>query len=94
MQEMKISKAFLSIDIAFALIIMSFAFILLLIIQNDISQEMQREDISDIQNTNQYLFDMIKVDRGRNHMLSTNKQIQYQLKLYETQGKIKLYYFE
>ncbi len=53
------NKAFLSIDIAFALVIMSLAFIVVLHIQNEISKDISTNDIQKLQEANNNLLSNI-----------------------------------
>ncbi len=78
---------FLSIDIAFSLLIMSFAFILLLQAQQAITQQLHTHDIQNLYEANTNLFNNIAQNKCQKHTLTTKQKHTYNLCLIEGKAK-------
>lgn len=81
---MKKSEAFITIDIAFSLLILSFAFVLLLQAQNAITKNLQISDITNFQKANENLFHNIAKSACKNHTITTKKNHTYALCMIES----------
>lgn len=90
------SSGFLSVDIIFSLVIMSFSFIILFQVQLDITKEIQRKDVQDFGISNQHLLNNIKLSTSQNKIITTNNKKQYNVSFFETNvgDEIKIYYFK
>lgn len=90
------SSGFLSVDIIFSLVIMSFSFIILFQVQLDITKEIQRKDVQDFGISNQHLLNNIKLNTSQNKIITTNNKKQYNVSFFETNvgDEIKIYYFK
>lgn len=86
---------FLSVDIAFSLLIMSFAFILLLKAQSIISKQLNTHDIQNLQKASDNLFDNIKQNKCQQYTLTTKQNHKYKMCLIDGRGKydINLRYY-
>lgn len=97
----KYSNGFLSIDIAFGLVIMSFAFVILYYIQLDISREIARDDINALSKANHKMLHNIQTNNGINRTIITNSNKKYNVKFFEAdsmpttsiQNNIMLHYY-
>lgn len=89
-------RGFLSVDIAFSLLIMSFAFILLLQAQNIITKQLNTHDIQNLQAANDNLFNNIKQNKCQQHTLTTKQSHTYKVCLIEgkAQNNITLRYYK
>lgn len=77
--RIRIAKAFLSIDIAFALLIMSSTFLMLFVIQNDISKQINSQDITKFEQANQDLLHNLIQQKSQIITLKTlNKTYRFQ----------------
>lgn len=90
------SSGFLSVDIIFSLVIMSFSFIILFQVQLDITKEIQRKDVQDFGISNQHLLNNIKLNTSQNKIITTNNKKQYNVSFFETNAgdEIKIYYLK
>lgn len=88
-------RGFLSVDIAFSLLIMSFAFILLLQAQNIITKQLNTHDIQNLQVANDNLFNNITQNKCQQHTLTTKQNHTYKVCLIEgkEQHNITLRYY-
>ncbi|MWV62657.1 hypothetical protein DCO58_02995 [Helicobacter saguini] len=88
------SKAFLSIDIAFALVIMSLGFVILLYVQSDIAKVLQNNDIQKISESNLSLKQILNT-KGQTQTLTTQSGRQVAVEFFTTNtNEITLHYYK
>lgn len=93
------SAGFLSIDVAFGIVIMSFSFIILLSVQNDISNELQNNDIQSLSIANKNLLHNIRTNAAHKQTLTTNSGKKYNVEFFNSdmpnvENKIKLHFYK
>lgn len=81
-------SAFLGIDVAFALLIMSFALLSLFMIQNTIINQIKKNDVSQFQTANQNLLTHIKQGKAQPQLIISNNQQHYQVSKIEGQSNM------
>lgn len=87
-------RGFLIVDIAFSLLIMSFAFILILQAQGIITKQLNTHDIHNFQVANDNLFNNIQQHKCQQYTLTTKQNHKYKMCLIEGIGHdINLRYY-
>lgn len=88
------SLAFLSIDIAFGLVIMSFSFVILMYVQNNIASELQNNDIQKFSESNLSLKQILH-NKGQKQILKMNSGKQVNVEFFATNtNEITLHYYK
>lgn len=80
---MKNSNGFLIVDIAFSLLVISFAFVLILYAQQHITKELNIDDIKNLYKSNNELFTNIKQDKCKKDTIKTKNNFLYNVCLVE-----------
>ena len=90
------SSAFLSIDIAFAIVLMSFALMSFLYIQKSISNGLSNSDIQHFNDANASLLNHIKQNNATTKIITTQNNKSYNLKLISSvnQPLVKLDFYK
>lgn len=94
-KKTRLKDAFISIDIAFALLIMSFSFVILYAVSKSIINENSRKDIQYFSESNANLLNNINANISKNETLTTNSNKKYNVKMFSnTKGEILIHYYK
>ncbi|MDY5185146.1 hypothetical protein [Helicobacter trogontum] len=86
-QQLNYRSGFLSIDIIFSLLILSFAFVLLLQAQKTIIKQLNTRDIENFYEANDNLFHSIKHNVCKKYTLQTSNNHTYNMCMIEGRSK-------
>lgn len=92
---MKNNNGFLIVDIAFSLLIISFALVLILYVQYDVSKKLNTSDIQNLYKSNNEIFTNIKKGKCKKYSIRTKNNYSYDVCLVEAgnQDEVVLHYY-